>query len=292
MVTGSFKFQRFMRLFTETVFYCLSITLIFYFVEPGIGFVDMVKSLFPFAPHRYSYWFINKFLALLLLQPFLSKIATSITKRQYQVLLFIMLLLNTELVKGFPFSAVFDNGWSLPWFVTLFFLGGYIRLYNPWKNVNNNWVLGGTWLISAVIFGIVSIRFSSIFNLQYNQWFFIAKSLAMFMWIKNMKISSDSVFGRIIGFLSPNVLAVYLIHCQPLLQVLLISVGMSVHFGHGEELLHMLYWSGFGIAVIFGCTLIDKFRIRIFEAVGITLLIDNFSKSVDRKLSMPASAQV
>ena len=135
MVDGQFKSARFLRLFIETIFYCFCISLIFYILNPEIGISTLIKSAFPFAPHTYSYWFINKFLALILLQPFLSHLATSITRRQYQFLLFVLLMINSELIVGFPFSAIFDNGWSLPWFITLFFIGGYIKLHDPFQKV-------------------------------------------------------------------------------------------------------------------------------------------------------------
>lgn len=279
MVDGQFKSARFLRLFIETIFYCFFISMIFYILNPEIGISTLIKSAFPFAPHAYSYWFINKFLALILLQPFLSHLATSITKRQYQFLLFVLLMINSELIVGFPFSAIFDNGWSLPWFITLFFIGGYIKLYDPFQKVKK-W--GGYWLLSVIVFAIVSTYFSNIFNLQYNQWFFFGKSFCLFMFVRNISIAPTSIIGKIVKFISPNVLSVYLIHNQHLMIAFLISLGgtyaITTNIG-----IHLLYWCLFGIAIILLCTLIDKFRIYLFNISGISNLINRLSGHIDAR---------
>lgn len=138
MIEGRFKSQRFFRLAIETIFYCFAISLFFFIFTTQIGTFDLLKSVFPFAPTRYSYWFINKFLALIVLQPFLIRLVSSLNKRQYQLLLFSLLMINSTLVSFFPFSSIFNNGWSLSWMVTVFLIGGYIRKYDLFAG-NKNW---------------------------------------------------------------------------------------------------------------------------------------------------------
>lgn len=282
MVTGRFKSQRFLRLAIETVFYCFIITLCFRLYDSGVLNVDLVKSLIPFGPHSYSYWFVNKFLALLMLQPFLSYIAVYLTKRQYQWMLIILLLLNSQLIVGFPFSVLFDNGWSLPWFVTLFFLGGYIRLFNPFSKVR---AWGWYWLGSVILLYFVSAaRLSIVGKISYNSWFFLTKSVFMFMCLKSIEISSLSVVGKITAFFSPNVLAVYLIHNQHLMAIYLSVQGAAI-VSDLSEVEKLLSWSGATILVWIICTLIDKFRVEVFRIIGISDFVNQLSGRIDQRLA-------
>jgi len=285
LIDGKFKTYRFIRLVAETIFYCFSINVIFYIMCPETSIWDLIKSLIPFAPHSYSYWFINKFLALLLLQPFLSIIATTTSKRQYQYLLLILFLINSELIIGFPFSCLFDNGWSLPWFITLFFTGGYVKKYKPFNNYTH-W--GITYLVSVLVFLGAQEFGQKIFNLQYNQWFFFAKSFCIFMWIKTIHIPKDSFIGKITAFFAPNVLAVYLIHNQHSMILWLISVGTTVTIGQNMGYSFLL-WCMIGFVVILMCTLIDKIRICIFKKFHITKYLEDISTKIDNKLTTAIS---
>lgn len=280
MIAGRFKAIRFIRLAFETIFYCFAISLVFYLFDPSVGLSGLLKSLMPFGPHAYSYWFINKFLGLLLLQPFLSKLAYVMSRRQYKWLIVVLLLLNTELLQGFPFSCLFDNGWSLPWFVTLFLIGGYVRLYNPFSGVKN-W--GVCWLVSALVMFTAMKWFGEWFNMQYNQWFFFAKSLTMFMWVRTMTISSDSVIGKTVQFVSPNILAVYLIHSQHLMIGWLIFVGQEMAWTQSPTT-HYVSWCVFGLSVLLGCVIIDKVRVKLFDKIGISAWLASISKRCDNQL--------
>ena len=282
MIQGKFKSQRFLRLAIETIFYCFIITLIFILAGAHLGLADLAKSLIPFAPHSYSYWFINKFLALLLLQPFISKLIGLLNRRQFEVLLAVMYLLNSELVMGFPLSAIFDNGWSLPWMITVFLTGGYIRMYNPLSTFRY-W--GMAWAVAATVCFICIHYNIRPFHLAYNQWFFIAKSVCMFMWIRSISIGPDSILGKVTAFLSPNVLSVYLIHSQHLMIIWLLGVGCMLTAGHSAVATFAL-WCAFGVVVIVGCTLIDKFRCAAFRKLGISAAIDNLGRRIDEKLAL------
>lgn len=55
-------------------------------------------SMFPFAPTRYSYWFINNFFALIVLQPFLVKLVSVLNKHNQVLFLPIIISLGAILV--------------------------------------------------------------------------------------------------------------------------------------------------------------------------------------------------
>lgn len=290
MVCGKFKAIRFVRLAIETVFYCFIISLLFgifsylHYIYDGfnfnVGVADLVKSAFPFGPHSYSYWFINKFLALLLLQPVLSLLVKHLTRKQYKYLLIVLLLLNTTFVSFFPFATLFDNGWSLPWFVTLFLIGGYVRLYKPFSNVHNWWLY---WLISGVIMILAYRYMYNWFKVDYNQWFFFFKSFSLFMFIRQISISPKSVLGKITKFIAPNVLSIYLIHNQ--FQMIKFLKLIGTYFSMSESVVfHFVKYVLFCSLVVVACVLIDKLRIWIFNKIKFTSFLNKISERWDKSL--------
>lgn len=282
MVGGTFKAVRFVRLTIETIFYCFAITLTFKLAgATTLGLADLAKSLWPFGPHAYGYWFINKFLALVLLQPFLSRVALALTRRQYLYLIALLLLINSELVVGFPFSSIYNNGWSLAWFITLFFIGGYIRLHV----VPTGWRLwAALWLLAlAVEYAATRYCDGRLFHNAYNNLVWLARSLCLFMLIRSLHIPASNAVGRVVAFLSPNVLAVYLIHNQLLMRTWLVDVGSPLTANPSVGL-HLLNWCLYGLAVVLACTLIDKARLYLFGITGLSDVIARLSIRIDQKL--------
>lgn len=285
MTDGKFKFSRVVRLVIETVFYCFIISLIFYVINPNkIGIFQLIKSIFPFAPTAFSYWFVNKYLGLILLQPFLSFLIQKISRKQFEYLLFILLILNSQFLNFFPFSVLFDNGWSLPWFITVFLIGAYVKMYKPFEIINNLFIWSCIWFISIVSFNLVSIfHLEFLIDLQYNNWIFILKSFATFMMFRKLKIDYNSFIGKCIAFCAPNIFAIYIIHNQYFLISWLPSIGLKFTFSDNIWVFLILYCI-FIIGVMLGCILIDKVRLYIFKIVGLTNCLNNFSNKIDHKL--------
>ena len=283
MIEGRFKSQRFFRLAIETVFYSFVISALFYCLTHQVGVPDVLKSAFPFAPTRYSYWFINKFLALIVLQPFLVKLVSVLNKRQYQLLLLALIMINSTLVIAFPFSSIFNNGWSLSWMVTVFLIGGYIRKYDLLPNYQNG---GGKWLFFVILVYVSGKYFPKYINIQYNQWFFFMKSLCMFMWMKQIQLTHHSFVGRFVQWASPNTLAVYLIHNQILLLPVIIGLGACLIPNGSSAILQTIIWSAYTLVVMIACILIDKIRLWLFLQCRINQAISTISSAFDKRLQL------
>lgn len=285
MANGKFKASRIVRLVIETIFYCFLITLIFYIINPHqIGVFQLLKSIFPFAPTSFSYWFVNKYLGLILLQPFLSYLIKNLTKKQFKYLIILLLILNSQLVFFFPFSALFDNGWSLPWFITIFLIGAYLRIYQPFKKSNGIILWVFIWFISLVLINLIYYwRLGSLIEISYNNWIFFIKSFATFMMFKEIKIPSNSMLGKCIAFIAPNVFAIYIIHCQHYMSHWLPIIGIKFTYNDNLWIFFLLYCV-FVLVIMTSCVLIDKTRLSLFNIIGITNSLNLFSKRIDRNL--------
>lgn len=274
LVTAKFKFQRILNIAIETIFYSAIITFIFYLFR-NATISDILKSFIPFAPTKFSFWFVNKYIALLALSPFLQYVCTRIDKRQYKILLTTMLLISSSLFLFFPFGSLFGNGYSLLWFVTLFITGGYLRLH--YEGLNNKLCF------AIILLGIVGYNICSVFgkeyiNLGYNSLITYILAIYTFLLFKNLRISNDDYFAKTISFVTPHVFAAYLIHTQPFINDYMNDIVDKYSFIFPKA----LYLYSFAVSVIILSAIVDKIRIAIFKYCGIDFLINKLSVQLDK----------
>lgn len=102
-------------------------------VQPHAG--GILYALFPyFWGNR---WFVETYVMLLLLAPFLNKLLNSLTRDQYRLLLIVQLALFCVWYSLGLSAPILDDGYGIINFLTLYMLGGYIRLYeaeSKWLN--------------------------------------------------------------------------------------------------------------------------------------------------------------
>lgn len=101
--------------------------------EP-LGTADGLKLLFPILTKKY--WFVNAYLALYLLSPFLNRLLRSLRKEQFAVLLWIELGLMILRPTVFPKTWAQDvtGGLSVFFFIALYCIAAWVRRYGAeWK---------------------------------------------------------------------------------------------------------------------------------------------------------------
>lgn len=272
LITSKFKIERVLRTAIETIFYAFTITIVLYIFGKA-SMYDIAKSIMPFAPTKFSYWFVNKYLAVILLSPFICKVCATISKRQYQILLATLLLIGSSLFTIFPFGELFGNGFSLLWMIIVFITGGYLRLHTPHFKY---W--GTTTLGLLILYNICNIYGQGFVNLKYNSLITYALAIATFMWFKNLQIPNSGIIAKTTTFIAPHVFAAYLIHEQGLMRIYIVDV---LHKFSGY-MPNMLYLYIFGIAVIILSAIIDKGRILLFKYTGIDYLTNKIASKLNR----------
>lgn len=142
LITGYFlinvyepKFKKVLEIWGHTFFYILGLTIIYSLLGYDVSTKDWLSSIFIVWGN--TNWFINYYLALLLLAPFISILARQLSKDRYKLLLIILTILNVNLIKpaNIPFGDLFDSygGATLSWFTYLYLISGYIRLHKPFE---------------------------------------------------------------------------------------------------------------------------------------------------------------
>lgn len=273
LINAKFKAQRIVRIAVETLFYTVILTVVcFFFLNKNgeITLYDILKSFYILGPTKYNYWFISTFIALLVLQPFLSKLAMSFTKRQYQLFLCVLIFINTDLIGGFPFGGLFGGGFTLMWFICLFFTGGYLRLHLESHSMK-------FWLSLTIFFTLVKtviqyMGWTNIISLSYNSIIIYVLAISVFMLFKSIRISR---INNLVKFISPNILGVYLIHEHGFKYLyrdeLTYQLSQSLYW---NKIAYLIIWS---LLIFIICIFIDKLRQKLFIVLSLNEIENKIS---------------
>lgn len=282
LIKSKFKWKKVLQLWLEILFY--SIFIYFIIVVSGLKELDIkgiIKSFFPIITKQY--WFINIYLVMYILSPFLNKLINSMSKKEYQKLLLI-LLICFSIISILPAAYTLDSsrGYGIIWFICLYLIAGYIRIYDIPKKLklNKNFYFLLLYLIFAIMVAAGMLLLDSVSDylgkenlrekfLQYNNIFVLMESIALFMYFKQLNIKSSKLI-KLIEFIVPLTLAVYLIHEQSQLRTVLYN-----------KILHteICYHNPYGILIVIGsvlaifivCITIEFIRQKILKGIKILL---------------------
>lgn len=219
---------RWLKLFLEWLFYNVVINTIFIIAGyKPLGMQALLTGFFPFlggvGTGRDLFMFL--FLYLFLLVPFLNKLIHAMNRREYTILLGILLFLFT-ILSTFYFHktatgwATADHWEGLGWYATAYLIGGYIRLYPP-PNLDT--------LRAGLILSVISIlcvcgsivladfidqkyRIVSAYHMVYgcNKFLAVTCAISLFLLFKNINIKNSIWINRI----SSTTFGVLLIHAN------------------------------------------------------------------------------
>lgn len=280
-VKTSKAFKLWFQIFSYSVFIYMLFVLIG--LEP-FGKRNFIKQCLPITYSKW--WFASTYFILYLLCPFINKLLVSLDKKSYLNLL-IILGVCWCIIPTFTGEAVQSN--SLLWFVFLYALAGYIRLYSP-KSENK----GITYILLSFIIAIITwISYVLIIKFE-------IKTLTLdFYGMQQLPILVISVLlllgflkitvkpNNIINIISSATFGVYLIHDNGYVRPFIWkTVFKNAAYSESK---YFIPYSIFVIAIVFVvCTIIELLRIYIFEKKYIKIIefsANNFDALKEKMLS-------
>jgi hypothetical protein len=195
--------------------------------------------------------------------------------------LLVLFFINITISFDFPFGDIYGGGTSLLFFIFLFLVGAYIRLYDiKWKKcqfgryffVLSLFVFCYTLAQELVIGHKHQVFLYHIFN-SYNSLIFFL-SLFAFLWFKNVEFRMKETRAAFIFKLSPLVFGVYLISDHPLMRQWLWG---QVDWNYFFSSFFFIPFSFTAILIVFVvCLLIDYVRFLLFKLLRIDNYISRF----------------
>ena len=272
LATSRFKLSKLVTLWLETVVYSLLFRLVFMLsgAEP-ISTTSLVSCFVPITTGRY--WFITIYFGMYLLSPFLNVAIRALGCKKHALLNAVLFVVMSAWSSLHPSIAGMNSGggWGLAWFVVLYLLGAWLRLYyRPnYKILSKllSWLsipaLMTVALFVTKYFGI-GIAVSVTRNwFRYDSVPVYFATLIFFCMFLNLRKPEGGFLAKLISFVSPLTFGVYLIHAHANVSPWLWEHSMLAK--HTQELYFPLMQIGIVIGVFCICILIDAVRAFLFR---------------------------
>lgn len=132
LVDTEWKVQKLFKLVAQVFFYAFLIPVVCLVL--GIGNVqewsvyDWVVAVLPLQMEHY--WFATAYVLLFMLSPLLAAGVKMVSKKQLEMMIAVLLLYFCVFKSVVPILLSTDNyGYDYPWFICLFLIAAYIKLY-------------------------------------------------------------------------------------------------------------------------------------------------------------------
>lgn len=258
------KIKKILKLWGQMFFYSLLIYIIFCvlgLIEFEIN--SFTNALLPVLNE--TWWFATLYFILYLISPFLNMILRKIDKRIYSKII-LLILITLCIIPIFECEGNTLN--SLIWFMTLYSISAYIKLYGDnWKISSENCFIILV-IISFITYCVVSIFYMTstyLFAMESLPIFLI--SLLLFLGFKNSNIKDNKFINKI----ASTTFGIYLIHDNVYIRLFLWNYIFKLNIYENDIVL--IPYSILSCMIVFVvCSLIDLIRKYTIEKVYIKFI--------------------
>ena len=273
----NFRVNRVIFIWIKTIFYSIGIYLVVSLLNGTFAWKEFITFCFPIFMKKY--WYMQTYIVLALLSPYISYTLEHLDKKKHTVLVAIMLLFFCLHETFIKVSMTLDQtqGYGIIWACTMLIVGNWLKRYGSDyvdKIPTVCWVITYG-IVSLLIFlsNYLIVKFDIASGVTSRGNFYAYNSLTVFvqsvcLFCMFIRLSEKMHSSRWINIIGKNTLAVYLISAHPLL---LYPIWTRVLYMYKLTVLPMLYIL-VSVAVTIGimgmCILIDKvvdFAIKKFQ---------------------------
>ena len=189
--TSKFKTSKVLKFSMEIIAFSILCTILSIALgNNNVGMKEIFYSLVPLTSKRY--WFASNYALLLFVQPVLNIIINKMDKETLKRFVLILIILFSVVPTFFIWNReITGTGMDITWFIVLYLVGAYIKLYGLNMFTRNRWfalyiILTGLLFISDIaVPGFTKLVLGSvsgvgIFN-YYNTIFVFCSSVCFFM---------------------------------------------------------------------------------------------------------------
>ena len=267
---------------------CWSIGFFYSVVLNGIVFLldgkiytlkEDLLCLFPvFSGYQ---WYLTAYVFLFFCIPVLKVIVNSLSKKQLELFLTIILLLTTVLPMLLRIDSFHLNfGYSPYWLCILFLVGNYVAKYDPYKNISSRkWLFSYlvfttlTWGVGFLVEYVTNIAFGSVswgdWLYNYSSFSVFIASFSLFMFFKQNLFSVRRT--KILKKISGATFGIYLIHTTK--GIWKMSGDYLVPFSNDSIFGYCLTLTLFTIGIFLVAAVIEILRESLFRKARINQLI-------------------
>lgn len=277
LIKSRFKIKSFLNIWL--ISYVYSIVIFLFAIFSGMRQFNLkllLKAIFP-STSGYVNWFVTAYLIMYLLSPFVNMLLKQLNKRQFQILLFILILNFSVLRTIFHNPSVGTSGNDAVWLLIVYTCGAYIRIYK--KDIMNKFQSKYIYLTL-----IVSLVFSvgSVFAINYGEMLFNIKNKSMLYGLfldgfsPSQLLSAVCLFliflkikpfnNKAINKIASTTFAIYLIHANTIIVDPLWN-GMVKGYRYEGSAKVILYGIFVSCLIFLVCSLIELVRKVVFGKI-------------------------
>lgn len=283
MCTSQITLRKFLKLLLEIEFYNILFCVVF--ILSGYVVVSpkfIINSLIPVK--SVTNGFISCYPVFFCFIPFLNILIKGMTKRQHLLLLGLCLIIFSV----FPCIHIHISYSYVSWFIVVYLLGAYLRLYPPQWTLNRKYVSWG--FVGCILLSLTSVwggaqMFSLIGkNLSYfliadsNKPLAVLTALFAFLFFRDLKMG----YSKSINTIAASSFGVLLIHANSNTMRQWLWNDTLDNVGHYAENIY-LHAIVSVLAIYAICTLIDFIRIQLLEKPFFKWFDSIHSKSLLRR---------
>ena len=266
MISGWFGIKASLKGALKLLFQVWFLALLCFGLFAALGLpVSFRKDLLPYILFGSGYWFVVSYLILYVLSPVLNAFVEKASKKE---LLYVLIAYFTvEFIFGFILNTGhFDFGFSPLFFIGLYLLARYARLYPGKLFALGKWADFGIYLgisvLSMLGFWLGYKWFGIGFHLNhYDSPLAITAALYFLLFFSKLNFQSKAV-----NWMASSAFAIYLIH-----ENALISPYYHQLFSRLHESVPLVVWCPLMIVTVIvlglGIILIDKLRILAWDGI-------------------------
>jgi len=278
------KIGKILKLWSQVFFYSIVLFVIFAVTkEKSFDVRSLIYHLLPITFRQW--WFASSYFVLFLLVPYINTLLKSFNKRQYKGFL-LLLFICWCIIPTLTYTSFEGN--ALLWFVFLYSVSGYIRLFGFKTNLSGLKLvaisLAGILLIfvSAIVFDILGTKIALFAdNTTYfygmNRIPTFVVALLLFVGFLNIQIKTSKVINTI----SAAMFGVYLIHDNEDVRVFIWNTLFNSS-SYSENSMLILYSLLIILVVFICCTMIELLRIHLLEKNYLPI-INKLAQVIDKK---------
>ncbi len=256
--TTEYRRKGIRRVWFQTWFYGVGIFLLMCVVGTAdFSWLQLLKLSLPVITNQY--WFITSYLALMIVAPFLSRLAATLDERMFRLLLLVGLFICFQ----YPFGKMFVDPQQLTLFVYLFLVGGYIRKFGLPLWLTTFRLRLAALLLFLAMFAITVVKNimagNSAFLIYAMEYHSLVMPLSILLFAFCARWTCPRPVASTLPHVAPYALAVYLIHSHPLFQDWLWHIIGRYSLSQPAALMPLLCL-GCCLLIFFACIAIDRIR--------------------------------
>lgn len=258
-----FDLKKLLKFWGQVFFYSIAI----YIIAALMGVKgSFLQALFPITSG--AWWFASTYFVLFLIHPFLNRLIACLDQKSYQNLL-ILLVTCWCVIPTFTGSQYEGN--DLTWFITLYAISGYARLYgfHPKFTSRHYFILCGIFSLWTYLSSAASTIWRANWSASFTTYYYGREKLQILLISSTLFMAFAALkmrYHKWINVIASATFGVYLIHDHDLVRPFLwLNVFKNAQY---QNSLMLIPYSVMVVAVVFAvCALIDLLRRQTVEKV-------------------------